>query len=76
MALDREKIKEQAKKLLDNFASALGDIKTEEVYVERDEDRRDETQASAPNEDFKKRILKNAPKKDDDCIVAEKGSWV
>ncbi len=76
MALDKAKIQEQAKKLLDNFAAALGDIKTEEIYVERGEDRRDEKEASKPNEDFKKRMLENAKNKDDDSIIAEKGSWV
>ncbi|MCX6748408.1 MAG: hypothetical protein NT076_02285 [Candidatus Pacearchaeota archaeon] len=76
MTLDRKKIKEQAKKLLDNFAAALGDIKTEEVYVQRKEDRRQETEASNPDADFKKRMLENAPNKDKDCVIAEKGSWI
>ena len=74
--LDKERIKEQAKKLLDNFAAALGDIETEEVYVVRAEDRREETQASDPDGDFKSRILANAKNKDADCIIGEKGSWV
>jgi len=74
--LNKEKIKEQARKLLENFASALGEIKTKDVFVERDNDRRLESEASSPNADFKKRILKNAPSKDEDSIIAEKGSWV
>jgi aspartyl-tRNA(Asn)/glutamyl-tRNA(Gln) amidotransferase subunit C len=73
--LNQEEIKKQAKKIIDDFASSLEGIKTEDVFVERQEDRREEQQAEKPNEDFRKRMLKNAPKKDDDCVVAEKGSW-
>lgn len=76
MILDKTRIQEQAKKLLDNFASALEDIKTEDVFVEREEDRRQEKETSKPDLNFKKRMLKNAPNKDEDCVIAEKGSWI
>ena len=72
--MDEEKIKKQAKELLEKFARALEGIKTEEVKVERDEDRRKENGAKLSID--RKIMFENAPKKKGDCIEAEKGAWV
>ena len=74
--LDEEKIKKQAKAIMDEFAKALdkvGEI-SGDAGLEREETTR-EAEQSRPNKDFKERILKNAPKKSDGYIVAEKKSW-
>jgi len=73
--MDKEDIKKQAKKILDNFAKALESVKAEEENVERDSDRREEKEPNEPNEEFRKIILENAPNKKEGCIVAEKGKW-
>lgn len=73
--MDREDIKKQAKKILDDFAKALESVKFEEELVERDSDRRDETEASEPNAEFRKIVLENAPATKEGCILTEKGKW-
>ena len=72
--MDEELIKKQAKEILDKFARALEGVKTEEVKLERDEDRRKENGEKLPID--RKIMFENAPKKKGDCIEAEKGGWV
>ena len=74
--LDEEKIRRQAKAVMDDFIKALdkiGDI-SGEVGIERDEMTR-VAKPNKPDSDFRERMLKNAPKKDDSHIIAEKKSW-
>ena len=74
--LDQEKIKKQAKAVMDDFIKALdkvGEI-SGEVGIERDEMTR-VAKPNKPGSDFRIRMLKNAPKKDESHIIAEKKSW-
>ena len=74
--LDEEKIKKQAKAIMDEFVKALdkvGEV-AGEAGLEREETTR-EAEQSRLNKDFKEKLLKNAPKKADGYIVAEKKSW-
>lgn len=73
--MDEGKIKQQAKDIIDNFVSALKDIETKEEPVERKEDRRHENTPKQPDSDFRKIMFENAPNKNKDCILAEKGKW-
>ena len=81
--IDKEKIKEQAKQILDKFASALEKVEKEskeDSYVDREDFERIEGISKSDNlevEDssFKQKILNNAPEHDDDFILTEKGSW-
>jgi len=75
--MNEEKIKKQAKEILDKFASALNKVETEneDFYVERKEFEREEGEGKVGSSEFKKMILENAPKSDDDFIIAEKGAW-
>ena len=72
-----DKITQQAKKIMDNFMSALK--KAEEVKapftIKRDLNIRSSAAQLETNPDFRQRMLKNAPKVKDDCIVAEKKKW-
>jgi len=74
--IDKEQIQKQAKEILDKFASALEKVKTseEDSYVDREEFEREEGNGKQC-EGFKKKILENAPEKDKDFILTEKGSW-
>lgn len=75
--MDEERIKKEAKEIMDNFMSALKDIEVEEEFIlERDMTYREETQGNVADEDFKQRFLSNAPKTSGDAILANKGSWV
>ena len=80
--INKELIEKQAKQILDKFASALEKVEKEKEsssYVERQEDMRIEKNKDKSvniiNSNFKEKILKNAPSKDSDFIIAEKGSW-
>jgi len=77
--IDAEKIKENSKALLDKFAKALEKVekegKEEDSYVDREEFEREEGEGNSSDNDFRKRILENAPNKDEDFIIAEKGKW-
>lgn len=75
-ALNPEKIKEQAKAIMDEFVKALdkaGEV-SGEIGLEREQATR-EGKKSKPDNDFRERMLKNAPKKDSDYIIAERKSW-
>jgi len=74
--MDIDEIKREAKRIMDNFASALEKVKVEEARVERDEDRRKEGEGSDCDSDFREIMLENAPEKDGECIKAEKGGWL
>lgn len=76
MVIAKEEIKRQAKEILDKFSRALEKVEIEEAKVEREEDRRVEKEGSEGSEEFRKLMLKNAPKTRDEYIEAEKGEWV
>lgn len=84
---EREEIKKQAKKLVLEFGETIGKLPDiPESVVERDKYVREEASESIPSSfpttatcedsDFRDLMFKNAPKVKDDCIVAERGSWV
>jgi hypothetical protein len=79
--MDEAKIKQDAKKLLDKFSEALKEVEKEEShasFVERSEFERQEKEKNLPynvNSEFKDKILDNAPNKNKDFILTEKGSW-
>jgi len=76
---EKEQIKRQAKSIMDNFARALDKVKLpkEIAVVERQQDIRQEREGEAcTDKDFRKLIFKNAPKKQGNHFVAEKGGWI
>ena len=72
---EKEKIRKESKKLLNEFASKLSKIKAPEGHFENASGTRDEDNGWDTNPDFKDLTLLNAPFVEDDSIVAEKGSW-
>ena len=75
--LDKNKITQQAKKIMDDFVAALdkAEHKNIDFKVHREKDMRDEKAKLLVNEDFSERMLKNAPQTKDNCILAEKKKW-
>lgn len=72
--MDSERVKKQAKEILDRFEKVLEKVKTEgNFYVNREGFERVEIKSKC--EDFKSELLKNAPQKDSDFVIAEKGKW-
>lgn len=76
MALDEEKIKKQAKAIMDEFARALD--KGGYVYggyMPEPEEATRKGKKKESDKDFIGRMLKNAPKSSEGQILAEKKSW-
>jgi Asp-tRNA(Asn)/Glu-tRNA(Gln) amidotransferase C subunit len=75
--MNQEKIKEQAKVIMDEFVKALDNAGVDisgDVGIERKSFVR-KGKKEKYGEDFKKRILENAPKKSDGQILTEKKNW-
>jgi len=72
--MKEEEIKAQAKKIMDEFISALEKVNVDEkVGFEADTDTR--VPKGKKNPEFRKELLSNAPKSKDGCILAEKKGW-
>jgi len=72
---EKEEIKKEAKKILVEFASKLENIKSPEGHFKNGEGTRAEGDGWTTDQDFRNIMFENAPFKEDDSIVAEKGSW-
>ena len=74
---EKEKIKKQAKEILDKFSEKLSrvDKKIADTSIERENFERIEGAGANSDEDFRKRMFENAPEKNQDFIIAEKKSW-
>ncbi len=75
---EKEKIREGAKRIMDDFGKALEKIDSggDFVFVEREVFVREEGNALKNDSDFKKIMFENAPKKNKHSILAEKGGWI
>lgn len=75
---EKEEIKQEARKIMDSFSEALESVKEEvgEAFVDRENDRRAEKEGGEKcDEEFREIMFDNAPKKNKDFIIAEKGEW-
>ena len=73
----QEEIRKGAKKILDNFASALDKVKIEKKGLKKEVGgfRKEEGGVDRHDADFRRRMFENAPNKDEDCIIAETKEW-
>lgn len=74
---EQEKIKREAKDIMDSFAKALEKVESElseDFNVKREKQLREETSVRKEKE-FRKIFFENAPNKSQDFIKAEKGKW-
>ena len=72
----KEEIRIEAKKILDNFASALKDVKIKKERIKKDiGGYREEGSGEKTNSTFREQMFANAPNIDGDCIIAEKKKW-
>jgi Asp-tRNA(Asn)/Glu-tRNA(Gln) amidotransferase C subunit len=74
---EKERIRKEAKKLIDSFSEKISKIKVseEEPNVRRKEFERIEGNGEDCDSDFKKIMFENAPNKRGDFILAEKKKW-
>lgn len=75
--IDKEKIAQQAKHIMDSFMSALtaAEKVDPEFKVKREQNTRNNNATLTTNDDFPERMLKNAPAVKDHCVLAEKKKW-
>jgi len=74
--MDKDKIKQEAKEIMDNFMGALSGIEVEEEFeLKRDKTFRDEKNPNELDLEFKNRFLSNAKSTSGDAILANKGDW-
>jgi predicted Asp-tRNA(Asn)/Glu-tRNA(Gln) amidotransferase subunit C len=74
---EQEKIKKEAKEIMDSFSKALEKVESElseETGVKREKQLREET-STKKDKEFRQAFFKNAPSKSGDFIKAEKGKW-
>ena len=72
---EKEQIKKQAKKLLNDFSGKLEKIKAKEEHFENSDGLREEGDGWETDKDFRDLMLLNAPFVEDDFVVAEKRGW-
>ena len=75
---EREEVKKQAEQIIDDFSKQLNKVKSKmgEPLIERDEFERGEDEGEGKCEDLDRGLMfENAPKKNDDFIIGEQGSW-
>lgn len=74
--MNSEQVKEEAKQIMDSFMKALEEVgDVEEEYGNRRKENVRKPSECKYGSEFKEKMLANAPKKEDDCIVAEKKKW-
>jgi hypothetical protein len=72
---EKEQIKKDSKKLLNEFASKLSKIKAPEGHFKNESGTREEGTGWKTDEEFKSTTFANAPFVEDNFLVAEKGAW-
>lgn len=72
---EKEEIRNQVNSILKSFSEKLSKIKSDEgeSFVERKNSEREEN--GTPEEISRKIMFENAPEKNDDFIIGEKGKW-
>ena len=73
--LDADKIRRDAKKILDKFGETLERVPETVKKQELSDSFRVEGGGSESDPGFRERFFANAPKTDEDCIIAEKAKW-
>lgn len=75
--MDVEKVRADARTILDKFGAQLESIKVSSNYHKETKDlgTRKEKKANVCDSGFRAIMFKNAPKKDEEYLILEKGSW-
>jgi Asp-tRNA(Asn)/Glu-tRNA(Gln) amidotransferase C subunit len=73
---EAEKIRKEAKQILDKFGKTLEKVKFKEKEIKTQVGGfREEGQGKKGDESFRAAMFRNAPQKNEDHIVAEKKKW-
>ena len=73
---ERDKIKREAKQILDNFANSLSKVKLKAKKQSKEVSGfREEGAGKAGNPEFRKMMFANAKNKNENAIIGETKSW-
>ena len=73
---DKEKIRKEAREILDEFGKSLKGVKLQgEEFKKEVGGYREESHGVEGDEKFREGLFRNAPEKEGDCLVAEKKKW-
>ena len=72
---DKEAIRKEARTILERFGKTLEKLPSVKLAKSEGNGVREELHGEVCDEDFRERMFDNAPNKQGDCIVAEKGAW-
>ena len=74
---EKEKIKKQAKSIIDSFSNKLSKIdkKMPEPLIEREKGEREEGDGKEDKNFSRNIMFENAPQENNDFIIAEKKKW-
>lgn len=74
---DKEEVRKQVDSILDSFSDKLSQLKEEtgESFIEREDFERTENEKEKPSKISREIMFENAPDKNKDFIIGEKGKW-
>ena len=72
---EKERIKDEARDLLRNFAEKLKDVRATQGHFKSGDGTREEGDGWKTDSEFRELTFENAPFIEEDSIVAEKRSW-
>ena len=72
--MENEKIKSEARELLDKFGKDLAHVKIDNK-IKPSGELRDEKSGEICDVEFRTIMFKNAPRKDEECLILEKAHW-
>ena len=75
--MDRNQIREEAKKIMDDFVNSMGNFDSEDdFFLKRSSYKREEEgEGNITSNEFLEEFLKNAPEATEKAILTEKGKW-
>jgi hypothetical protein len=74
--INEEKIRKEAKAILDRFALALEEVNVGEKKLKKEVGGfRKELGSEDRDDEFRKNLFENAPETEGDCLIAEKKKW-
>ncbi len=71
----KEEIRKEARAILQKVGKTLVALPVQESSRKGTSEYRKEGEGKKCDSDFREALLANAPKKDADCVIAERGKW-
>lgn len=74
---EKRKVEAKAKNIMLDFGRTLEKLpKMQEAFVDRDDFEREDNNEKSCDNNFRELMFENAPNKNNEFIIAERGKWV